>query len=172
MCIIGRRNETFHIFGVMMKIFKVLSAVALCACFSAQATLLNFNDYTIDSYGGAQQAGVGTNSVSADGSTLKLEGNIWSSIARSTTISASTILYFDFMSTSEGEIHGIGFERDGVLSEEFIFQLDGIQNWGIQAFDDLYNTGSGSQTYNIDVGQYFTGDFDRLGHPDCLRRRP
>ncbi len=60
-----------------------------------------------------------------------------------------------------GEIHGIGFENDGQISEEFFFQIHGTDEWGNQTFDGLY-TGSGLGFYTIPVGQFYTGDFDWL----------
>ena len=124
------------------------------------ANSISFQDGDFTGYAGSQDQG--TASVASGGNAVTLIDNAWKQLAENVTVASDTVLQFDFSSTAEGEIHGIGFERDGVLSEEFIFQLDGSQNWGIQAFDDLYNTGSGSRTYNIDVGQYFTGDFDRI----------
>lgn len=144
-----------------MKILKVLSAVALCACFSAQASFLNFNDYTIDSYGGSQQAGVGTSTVAADGSTLKLEGNIWSSITDSFAISASTILYFDFMSTSQGEIHGIGFDNNTAVNQNSTYNVFGTQNWG-KVILDQYQLVDGWKTYAFNVGNMFSGNYSKL----------
>ncbi len=49
-----------------------------------------------------------------------------------------------------------------MISEEFFFQIHGTDEWGIQAFDDSYTTGSGQKEYEIPVGQFFTGDFDSV----------
>lgn len=143
-----------------MKILKVLSAVALCACFSAQATLLNFNDYTIDSYGGTQDV-YGSATVSADGSTLGLEGNLWKSINYNSTISAATIMYFDFMSTSKGEIHGIGFDNNSSVHKDSTYNLIGTQNWG-RVISDQYQLGDGWKTYEFNLGNVFSGNYNRI----------
>jgi len=106
-----------------MKILKMIGTLALFACFSAQATLVNFNNYTIDSYGSAGQNFSGTLSASGDGTTLGLEGNMVKSIIENITISATTLLYFDFMNTSRGEVHGIGFDDDNVVSSSQTYKV-------------------------------------------------
>ncbi|MEO1370281.1 MAG: hypothetical protein AAFX50_24120, partial [Acidobacteriota bacterium] len=70
------------------------------------------------------------------------------------TITANTRVEFQFSSTSQGEIHGIGFDEDNTLSSNRIFKVHGTQNYGITDFD---NYTSGTTTYDIPVGQYFTG---------------
>lgn len=112
------------------------------------------------SYGGQQDKGSAT--VSPDGTTAELTGNAWKTLLEDVTVTADTILRFDFSSDVEGEIHGIGFDTDSALSQDRTFQLHGTQTWGIQAFNDSYTTGSGVQSYEIRVGDYFTGDFDRI----------
>ena len=101
--------------------------------------------------------------VSADGSTLHLTNNAWKKVAIDTTITADTVLTFDFKSDVRGEIHGIGFDTDDTVSPEWMFKLDGTQwGWGLQAVNGEYITGSGYQSYSIRVGDYFQGDFDRI----------
>ena len=78
------------------------------------------------------------------------------------TVTKGTVLSFDLSSLIEGEVHAIGFETDSQLTTDHVFQLDGSQDRGIQDFNGLYTTGSGAQSYDINVGDYFTGSFDRL----------
>ncbi|MDB9541356.1 S8 family serine peptidase, partial [Anabaenopsis arnoldii] len=91
---------------------------------------------------------------------LELKGNTWKKLdfGVNYTITTDTILEFDFQSTIEGEIHGLGFDNDNVLSTSWLFKLSGTQNVGLRDFDN-YVTGSGWQTYQIPVGNFFTGDF-------------
>ena len=115
------------------------------------------------SYGGSQDKGTAT--VSADGTGVTLTDNAWKAIALDTEVTADTVLRFEFASDVEGEVQGIGFGRDGLpfsQVDEFLFQLDGTQTFGNQDFDGDYVTGSGPKSYQIDVGTYFTGSFDRL----------
>ncbi|MDY6938879.1 MAG: DUF4038 domain-containing protein [Cyanobacteriota bacterium] len=103
--------------------------------------------------------------VSPDGLEVTLAGNSWKKLALGSgyTITENTVLEFDFQSNSQGEIHAIGFENDDVLSGSGFnrFQLFGTQNGGRQTYRD-YQAGSGWQSYQIDVGRFFTGDFDFL----------
>jgi hypothetical protein len=71
------------------------------------------------------------------------------------------MLQFDFASTSRGEIHGIGFDNDSIVGPERTFKLYGSQTWGIANFNNYpgYNSWI---TYTIPVGQFYTGQFNRL----------
>ncbi|MEO1086654.1 MAG: hypothetical protein AAFY88_20665, partial [Acidobacteriota bacterium] len=75
------------------------------------------------------------------------------------TVTANTVVEFDFSSSAQGEIHGIGFDADNTLSSDRIFKVHGTQNWGITDFD---NYAGGTASYSIPVGSYFTGSNMRL----------
>ena len=51
---------------------------------------------------------------------------------------------------------------DNSNSQQQIFQLFGVQQWGNQAFNN-YQSSDGWKSYSIRVGDYFTGDIDRIG---------
>ena len=87
-------------------------------------------------------------------------GNAWKKVALNYTVTADTVLEFDFESTAQGEVHAIGFDTDETLSANTAFQVYGTQTWGVQAFRDY--AGSGVVHYTIPVGQYFTGNFTSL----------
>ena len=89
------------------------------------------------------------------GATLALHNNTWRRASETYTITANTMLEFEFSSTSEGEIHGIGFDNDDVLSQVNIFQLYGTQDFGIQSFNTYLP--QGFVNYRIPVGDYYTG---------------
>ncbi len=91
--------------------------------------------------------------------TLYLQGNRWQKIDFPYTVTANTVLEFDFSSGSEGEIHAIGFDTDDSLSSTWTFKVYGTQNWGNLDFD---NYGSGVKHYVIPVGQYYTGSMNYL----------
>ncbi|MEM7481793.1 MAG: M36 family metallopeptidase [Acidobacteriota bacterium] len=102
--------------------------------------------------------------VEDGGDTLLLEQNTWRRTTDTFTVTSNTVLEFDFSSTDEGEIHGIGFDEDDTISNAVrVFQVHGTQNWGSANHDfDNYVAGSGFVTYSIPVGQYYTGSGLRL----------
>jgi hypothetical protein len=121
--------------------------------------LIDFNNNPVVSYGGSQDNG--TNSL-LDANTVVLEGNSWKAINLNYTVTANTVIEFEFGSTTEGEIHGIGFDNDNAISSNRTFRLYGTQNWGIANYDDYASSAGSWKTYVIPVGQFYTGTFDRL----------
>ncbi len=116
--------------------------------------------YEVESYGGGWQDKNPT--VTIDGTEVEIEGNGWKKLdLGSYNITENTVLEFEFRSTAQGEIHGIGFDNDNQQSYNFTFQLYGTQNWGINSFND-YITGEGWKSYQISVGDFFTGQFNYL----------
>lgn len=98
------------------------------------------------------------------GSTLLLQDNTWRRTTDFFNITASTVIEFDFGSTSQGEIHGIGFdENDLLVDAPRIFQLYGDQNWNgtVANFGNSANgyTGSGDfEPFQINVGASYSGN--------------
>ncbi|MAE51863.1 MAG: hypothetical protein CMH27_08630 [Micavibrio sp.] len=123
--------------------------------------VIDLNDYTIDSYGGAQDAG-GTFNVSADGSTLTFtNGNMWKQIAIPYTLTSNTVLSFEFFADSVLEVQGIGFENDGGFG--FVgYELLGTQNWQLDDSFRGYQVGDGWVRYDIDIGSDYTGAMTSL----------
>ncbi|MEP2651268.1 MAG: putative Ig domain-containing protein, partial [Paraglaciecola sp.] len=122
-------------------------------------SVLNFNDYSILSYGGSQDV-KGTASVEDAGATLKLEGNTWKRIDLDILLTSDTVLAFDFKSTSKGELHGFGFDSNLKLTENRVFTLFGTQDYGYTNY--LY-TGDGEfQHFEIPVGAFYQGSFSHL----------
>jgi hypothetical protein len=103
----------------------------------------------------------GTVTIEDGGATLHMEGNRWRRTQQVYEITPDTVLEFDFMSTIEGEIHGIGFEEDDNLTNgQRIFQLFGTQAWNTayQWSPPYTATDMGSYVhFSIPVGQYYTG---------------
>ena len=117
---------------------------------------IDLRNYTLSSYSNNDP---GSASVSSNGLSITLTSNSWKSINLSYDVTPNTVLEFDFSSTSEGEIHGMGFDTDNGASSDRIFKVFGTQNWGIIDFD---NYAGGTQNYQIPVGTFYTGNFDRL----------
>jgi len=114
---------------------------------------------TLLSYGGSQD-GVGT-ATQFDGG-VTLDGNIWRKVQVDYTITADTILEFDFRSTLAPEISGIGFDNDNVIESNATFQMFGTQsNFGRQNFDDYDGSGEWMH-FRIDIGSFYTGTFSNL----------
>ncbi len=118
---------------------------------------LDFNDFTINSF--SNQDSAGDFSIGTGGASLTLTNNTWKSISLNYTVTANTVIEFEFSSTSQGEIHAIGFEDDNTLTQTRYFKVHGTQNYGITNFD---NYTSGTTTYVIPVGDSYTGAMDRL----------
>ena len=113
----------------------------------------------------ANQDGKHTFEISDDGKEFEVEGNSWKQLEIDYNITFDTILAFDFKSDKEGEIQGIGFDTDNKfdakVDTKYLFQLSGTQKLGISEFE--YQTNSDWQSYQIRVGDYFTGgDFKYL----------
>ncbi len=128
--------------------------------------LVDIMESELVDYVEAQNQG-GVVTVSPDGLSLDIVGNIWVAIPLDYTITPETMLEFDFSSSSQGEIHGIGMDNQiAVLDTGKFFQIYGTQtNVGEfpptqQAF---YNyQPPGAARYSIPIGQYYTGVMTHL----------
>lgn len=126
---------------------------------SDAATALDLNTLFFTSYGEGEDTS-GNVEISADGTQLVMSGNRWQKVNQNITITPDTVLEFDFQSDAEGEIHAIGFDTDNSPSADRSFQIFGSENWGITGAYQY----SGLQTEHvtIPVGEYFTGEFNRM----------
>ena len=78
------------------------------------------------------------------------------------TVTVNTVIEFDYFSTAEGEIQGLGFDRDDGISSGYTFTVFGTQDWGNSTYE-TYDGNEGSWVhYKIDVGSFYQGDFNRL----------
>ena len=128
-----------------------------------QIQSVDFNDYSIDSYDSNQDIGMDY-TVQDNGTTLLVQDNSWASIDINYNYTSETVLRFEFKSTEQGERHAIAFDNDDDVSNSLdqIFMLYGTET------GDSYNNylnypGNGEWvTYEIPVGQVFTGSFPKL----------
>ncbi|WP_299901888.1 trypsin-like peptidase domain-containing protein [uncultured Aquimarina sp.] len=118
---------------------------------------IDFNDFTITGF--SNQDAAGNYSITNGGASISMQNNTWKYIALNYTVTANTVIEFDFSSSSQGEIHGIGFEDDNALTSSRYFKVHGTQNYGVTNFD---NYSGGTTTYTIPVGNFYTGTMDRL----------
>lgn len=123
---------------------------------------IDFNSLAITSYAGQDQNG--TTTVADGGDTLVLTGNNWKRSTSTFTVTANTVVEFEFASSSQGEIHALGFDENDTLNDApRLFQFWGTQNWTGTGQIDLtpkYTGGGAFQSYSIPVGQSYTGSMN------------
>ncbi|MGB3512538.1 MAG: SH3 domain-containing protein [Microcoleaceae cyanobacterium] len=100
--------------------------------------------------------------VEDGGETLHLTGNGWQQIDLPYSITSDTMLEFEFKSTAAGEIHGIGFDDNNLISPDTNFKLYGNQTWGVADFNNYASQAGDWKSYQIPVGEFFTGDMNYL----------
>lgn len=125
----------------------------------ATCVTIDFKNYTVAPYGAGQD--IGTFQLLNNGTELRIQNNAWKAVNVNYNVAANTVLEFEFGSTIEGEVHGIGFDNDDNISANRTFKLHGFQSWGILNYD----TYPGDKTWRkfvIPVGQFYTGAFNRL----------
>jgi hypothetical protein len=118
---------------------------------------VNFLSRPTGSYA-TQDSTNGAVAVEAAGNTLKLTGNLWKKISFPYTVTAGTVLEFDFKAGGpEGEIQAIGIETDNVEggTGSVIFQLHGTQSYANQTYNTY--SGTGWVHYTIPLGSYTAG---------------
>ena len=158
-----------HAFRASLSTSRTSGTAPLPVSFAASASggaggpaRLDFSGRSTTSYGGTQDTDA-NDSVIEDGYGIGIYGDSWRAIPFEYVVTEDTVLRFQFRSDDAGEIHGIGLEEDTGNSADRIFRVHGSQHdWGINAFDGNYTTGSGWQTYEIPVGEYYTGQMDYL----------
>jgi len=138
-------------------------ADGLCNCEGEIITVacpsIDFNYQAIKSYTNNQDKG--TYTIVEDGAGMMITGNAWKYISYDYVVTSETVIEFDFKSTVEGEIHGIGIDNNNSYSAGQVFNLYGTSSWGINDF----TTYSGSGEYEhfvIPVGQYLAGNYNRI----------
>lgn len=101
---------------------------------------------------------------------VNLQGNGWRKLdITGYEIDATTRLKFEFDSTSVGEVIGLGFDNNDVISTDEdsgnFLQVAGSQNWGIEDLSQYFtgSTSDGFDSYSILLSQVgITGEFDFL----------
>jgi len=156
--ILGATFDTAEEVGLHISSEKLLEFVQNSSNFKVQT--IDLPSASIFSYRPDQDYGAA--SISSVDSSVTLVENAWKSVANSQEIDSNTVLRFEFKSDSEGEIHAIGVANDDIDDPNLLFQIDGTQRFGNQSVAGQYETGSGWQTYEIEIGQHLTGNFDRL----------
>ena len=127
------------------------------------AAAVDFDSYTIQSYGGAGQDLNPTQYAKMDdGYTLRMWGNNWKAIAYSYNVTSNTVLEFDFRSDgAQAEINGVALDENLGISTDRLFRVYGTQAWGYADYDNY--SGSSWKHYFIPVGLYYTGLMQYIG---------
>lgn len=111
----------------------------------------NIGSYTVDVQNGNQ---------------LDITGNTWLQLPVNTTVTPDTVLQFDFRSTQKGDIHAIGLDADNSYQynpDAFnAFRLYGSEWFGPNSNTYKYTNSGNWQTFTINLGQYFSGNFDHI----------
>ncbi|MBQ4821658.1 T9SS type A sorting domain-containing protein [Aquimarina sp. MMG016] len=118
---------------------------------------LNLNDFQINPFSNQDRGGTAT--IVNGGAGLSMQNNTWKEIALNYTVTANTVVEFDFSSSAQGEIHAIGFEDDDALTPARYFKVHGTQNYGVTNYD---NYAGGTTSYVIPVGNFYTGTMNRF----------
>lgn len=127
----------------------------------ADTLVLNGEVLPVLSYGADQDRG--SFEVSGFGGRLIQGENAWNHLPINYEVTADTILTFRLDTTGQAEIFGIGFDNDDRADSETYFQLGGTQQgFGIQDFNIAVENSTEAELFRIPVGEYFTGQFDRL----------
>jgi hypothetical protein len=137
-------------------------------------SLASFDAAIADStnnYAGNQN-GDGTTTVEDGGRTVRLTGNQWKFIHYQYDVSRDTVLTFEFKSTAEGDIHGIGLEDNtGGQDDKRIVQVYGTQKWGINVSkhtsEPYYQQSDNWRRYTIPLGELYDAR-NRLGQASSL----
>ncbi|MFO6422800.1 hypothetical protein ACK8OT_05265, partial [Motilimonas sp. KMU-193] len=121
---------------------------------------IDFNTNPVLSFGNQDSDKVGAVNVSVDGTTLTIAENRWQYVPINYNVTEHTVISFDVLMHSLGEIQGIAFYNDLSPTPTTTFQLAGTQNWASRAYS-YTNLGTVEQV-QIKVGENFEGNFKNL----------
>jgi|GEM_PF-332912 len=101
----------------------------------------------------------GTATLQNGGTEVLITGNGWKAIDVSYNFTASTVLTFEFRSTTQGEIHEVGFDNDLIFDAPHRIVIYGNQGFA-GTFSNPTYTGSGNwETFTIPINGQITGTF-------------
>ena len=148
---------------MIYKMYKVLVFLSIILMSNSALAEIDFNSYTIMSYGGSQDV-TGTAVVEDAGAALHLTGNVWKCIQYPYNVTSATVLEFDFQSDIQGEEHCIGMDADLGIQQDNRFKLYGTQATGtyLVDFNDYASYAPNTRHYVIPIGQYYTGQMQYL----------
>lgn len=98
--------------------------------------------------------------VTDNGSALTLLGNTWKSVDINYTIVPETLLALEVKTNGKGEIAGIAFENDNILTNARLYKFSGSQPWVNNLFK--YTATPDFQTIILPIGSLLSGPINRL----------
>jgi|GEM_PF-7128611 len=125
----------------LLACFVVCGLLAVNITYAAEPTPINFNSPTVIEKYNPQEDQDGQFVIEDNGATLYIYNNTWKRIdiaGGPYTVTANTILEFDFSSTKEGEVQGIGFDKDTEKNNNWFFQAFGTQDWTAPNYSNPY----------------------------------
>ncbi|HSI08008.1 MAG TPA: DNRLRE domain-containing protein [Rariglobus sp.] len=152
----GVNNKTFDIEHVRIWSGTKSGSVPATTTRASDGKVSFGSDYSV--YGGT--GSVGNRVTVANGGTgFSVSGNGWIKFPLNYTVTPDTVLEFTVNSAAVGEILGFGLDEDNdSANAKRVFQLSGTQLWtGGWQDSNNYVSASGSVTYTIDLGTYYTG---------------
>lgn len=111
-------------------------------------------------YGGNQDYGTGE--LSFNDTRLTITGNGWKSKYFPYTLTESSIMELQMKAPNPGEIIAVGLDDNHVLSSNRSFRLGGSQSWGLGGYDLYPQEGGGWMRVSLPIGQFYTGDAERI----------
>ncbi len=126
---------------------------------------IDLSDLSIVSYHSNQDLAGGVE-VSPDGLELHFTGNTWKALTFPYTVTPYTVLEFEIEGSDTGELLSIGLDEDlTVGNAPRIFVVGGTDTASAAAgwnYSPRYVAGTASMTYQIPIGNYFTGTTNYL----------
>jgi len=123
--------------------------------------IMEITNSMVNVYDPSQDAG--TYQLQDNGATIFMENNAWKALEVNYSVTANTVIEFDFKSTDEGEIHHIGFDDDLELAapggnNNAMYQVYGFQS---TFFNTTYQySGSGNwEHFVIPIGSVTAAGF-------------
>lgn len=109
----------------------------------------------------------GTAGITTTTDEVTFSGNYWKRKAFNYTVTADTVLVFEFRSTLQPEVAAIGFDNDtNFNNDNDRFFIHGSQTSGVNYSAPVntfrYTTPGAWQTIEIPIGLYFTGTYSHL----------
>ena len=130
------------------------------------------DDVATNDYTGSQNFERSTTTDTAADRTVTLNGSQWKYLVYSYDVTAQTMITFEFKSTAEGDIHGIGLEDDTSGQDPGrVVRLFGTQNWGIdvsaETTEPYYQLSDDWRRYTIPLGSLYQ-ETGNLGQADSI----
>jgi hypothetical protein len=100
--------------------------------------------------------------IEGGGKTIRIAGNTGQSVPFECQVVEGTVLEFDFKSSAQGRLQGIGFNSASNYSSSRTFKLYGTKKHSKDTYEDYAASAPGWKHYKIQVGYRYTGKYKYL----------